>query len=79
MVLVLHPLHIFELEQLENGWSYGIKNYRIEVIYNGIISIQNLIQIYQLVQKLLGENTQTDTQEAGWWSYKVPFHFWKVG
>jgi hypothetical protein len=33
--------------------SYGIKNYDIEVIFIGTISLLNSIKIYQLLQKLL--------------------------
>jgi hypothetical protein len=33
--------------------SYGIKNYDVEVIFIGTISLLNSIKIYQLLQKLL--------------------------
>jgi hypothetical protein len=38
-------------------------------------SLLNLIKIYQLVQKLLGGDTQTDRQ-TDWWSHKPHFPFW---
>jgi hypothetical protein len=42
---------------------YGIKKFRVEVIFNDMISLPNFIQIYQLVQKLLGgTHRQTDRQ-----------------
>jgi hypothetical protein len=36
-----------------------IKNYCIEVPFNGITSLRNIMKIYQAVQKLLVEDTQT--------------------
>jgi hypothetical protein len=39
---------------------YGIKMYGIEVTFNGMTPLLNFIKIYQLVQKLLGGDTQTD-------------------
>jgi hypothetical protein len=44
------------------GWRYGIKKYGVEVTFNGMTSLLNFIQIYQLVQKLLAGDTQTDRQ-----------------
>jgi hypothetical protein len=37
-----------------NGCSYGIKNYGVEVTFNGMTSLLNVIKIYQLVQKFKG-------------------------
>jgi len=45
-----------------NGCSYGIKNYGVEVIFNGMTSLLNFIKIYQLVQKLIGGGGQTHRQ-----------------
>jgi hypothetical protein len=40
---------------------YGIKKYGIEVTFNGMTSLLDLIKIYQLVQKLLRvTHRQTD-------------------
>jgi hypothetical protein len=60
LVQVLHPPQKFERPPFCNGWRYGIKKYGIEVIFNGMTSLLNYITIYQLVQKLLGWDTQTD-------------------
>jgi hypothetical protein len=38
----------------------GLKKYSFEVTFNGMTSLLNFIKIYQLVQKLLGGDTQTD-------------------
>jgi hypothetical protein len=35
-------------------WRCGIKNYGVEVTFNGMTSLLNFIKIYHLVQKLLG-------------------------
>jgi hypothetical protein len=59
MVQVRHSPQDFERRPFLNGWSYGIKNYRVEVPFNGITFLPNFMKIYQSVQKLLGE-TQTD-------------------
>jgi hypothetical protein len=40
----------------------GLKKYGVEVTFNGMTSLLTFIKIYQLVQKLLGEETQTDRQ-----------------
>jgi hypothetical protein len=58
-----------------NGWIYSIKNYGVEVTFNGMTSLLNLIKLYQLVQKFMGWG-QTDTQ-TGWWSHKPTFSFRK--
>jgi hypothetical protein len=39
----------------------GLK-YGIEITFNGITSLLNVIKIYQLVQKLLGGDTHTHRQ-----------------
>jgi hypothetical protein len=64
LVQVLHPPQKFERPPFCNGWSYGIKKYDVEVIFNGMTSLLNFIKIYQLVQKLLGGDTQTDRQDG---------------
>jgi hypothetical protein len=73
-VQVLHPPQKFERPPLWNGWRYGIKKYGVEVTFKGMTSLLNFIKIYQLVQKLLGGDTQTDRQ-TDWWSHKphIPF------
>jgi len=58
-----NPPQKFERPPFWNGCSYGIKNYGVEVTFNGMTSLLNFIKIYQLVQKLIGG--QTDTQ-TGW-------------
>jgi len=45
-VKVLKPPQNFERPRFWNGSSYRIKNYGIEVIFNGMTSLQNLIQFY---------------------------------
>jgi hypothetical protein len=45
-------------QPFQNGWSYGIKNYCIEVSLNGISCLPNFMEIYQSVQKLLVGNRQ---------------------
>jgi hypothetical protein len=57
-----------------NGWRYGIKKYGFEVTFNGMTSLLNFIKIYQLVQKLLEGDPQTDRQ-TDWWSHKSYFPF----
>jgi hypothetical protein len=49
---VVHPTHKSKPQQFYNGWSYGIKEYRIEVPSNCITSIPHLVKIYQVVQKI---------------------------
>jgi hypothetical protein len=61
MVQVLHPPQKFERPPSWNGWRYGIKEYGVEIIFNGMTFLPNFIKIYQLVQNLLG-GTQTDRQ-----------------
>jgi hypothetical protein len=53
-----------------NGFSYSIKNYSTEVIFNGMTSLLNFIKIYQLVQKLIG---QTHRQEGDLISLQFSF------
>jgi hypothetical protein len=63
LVQVLHPPQKFERPPFWNGWRYGNKKYGVKVTFNGMISLLNLIKIYQLVQKLLGgTDIQTDRQ-----------------
>jgi hypothetical protein len=63
MVQVLHPPQKFERPPFWNGWNYGINKYGIEVTFNGMTSLLNLIKIYKLVQKLWREtHRQTDRQ-----------------
>jgi hypothetical protein len=64
LVQVLHPPQKFERPPFLNGWSYGIRKYGVEVTFNSMTSLLNFIKIYQLVQKLLGEHIdrQTDGQ-----------------
>jgi hypothetical protein len=73
-VQVLYPSQKFEHSPFWSGWRYGIKKYGVEVTFNGISSLLNFIKIYQLVQKLLVGDTQTDGQ-TDWWSHKphIPF------
>jgi hypothetical protein len=49
----------FERLPFWNGCSYSIKNYGVEVSFNSITSLLNLIKIYQLVQKLIEGDRQT--------------------
>jgi hypothetical protein len=42
--------------------NYGIKKYGVDVTFNGITFLLDLIKIYKLVQKLLGGHTRTDRQ-----------------
>jgi hypothetical protein len=37
-----------------NGCSYSIKNYGVEVNFNGMTSLMNFIKIYYFSQKLIG-------------------------
>jgi hypothetical protein len=61
LMQVLHPSQKFERPPFWNGSRYGIKEYGVEVIFNGMTSLLNFIKIYQLVQKLLGGG-HTDRQ-----------------
>jgi hypothetical protein len=70
---VLDPLQKFERPVFWNGWKYDIKNYCVEVTFNCMASLLNLIKIYPLVQTLLVGDTQKDRQtdrETSWWSHK---------
>jgi hypothetical protein len=62
LVKVLHPPQKFVRPPFWNSWRYGIEKYGVEVIFNRMTSLLNFIKIYQLVQKLLGGDTQTDRQ-----------------
>jgi hypothetical protein len=55
----LHSPQKFERPPFWSGYSYGIKNYGIEVTINGMTSLLNFINICQLVQKLI-EGNDTD-------------------
>jgi hypothetical protein len=71
LVQILHRPQKFERPPFWNGWRYGIKKYGVEVTFNGMTSLPYFINIYQLVQKLLGAtHRQTD-----WWSHKPHFPF----
>jgi hypothetical protein len=43
-----------------NCCRYGIKNYGVEAIFNGMTSLLNFIKNYQLVQKLRGAETHRE-------------------
>jgi hypothetical protein len=60
MLQVLHSPQKFERPPFWNGCSYSIKNYVIEVAFNGMTSLLSFIEIYQLVQELIGGKTDTD-------------------
>jgi hypothetical protein len=64
LLQVLHPPQRFERPPFWNGYVYSIKYYGVEVTFNGMTYLLNLIKIYQFY-KLLGA---TDTQTA-WWSH----------
>jgi hypothetical protein len=49
----LHPLQKFERPPFWNGWSYGIKDNRVDVTFSGMTSQLNLTNFYQLIQMLL--------------------------
>jgi hypothetical protein len=68
----MHPTNNFEPQPFLIGWSYGIKNYYIEVTLNGITWLPNNMKLYQALPKLLVEDTQTD-----WWFDKPTFVFAK--
>jgi hypothetical protein len=53
-VQVLHSPQKFERPPCGNGCGYSIENYGIEVALNGMISPLNFIEIYQLIQTLMG-------------------------
>jgi hypothetical protein len=44
-----------------NDWSYGIRNYGVEVAFGDITCLLNFIKIYQSVQKLGGGGAHTRT------------------
>jgi hypothetical protein len=44
--------------------SYGIKNYGTEGMFNVTTSVLDFMKIYQLVDKLLEGDTQTDRQHG---------------
>jgi hypothetical protein len=47
-----------------NGCSYNIKTYGVEIAFNGMTSLLNFRQTYQLVQKLIeGTDGQTHRQD----------------
>jgi hypothetical protein len=57
MVQILHLPKTFECPLF---WScFSIKNYGIEVTFNGIIFLLNFVKMYQLAQMSIGG---TDTQ-----------------
>jgi hypothetical protein len=49
----LLPPQKFEQPQFWNGCSCRITNYDIKVIFNGMTSLLNFIEIYQFIQKLM--------------------------
>jgi hypothetical protein len=44
----VHPPEKFERTPFWTGCSYVIKNYGVEVTFNGMTSLLNFIKIYQL-------------------------------
>jgi hypothetical protein len=62
LVQILHSLQKFECLPFWNFLSYGIKIYGVEVIFNGMTSLQNFIKITSFVYNLLwgGAHIQTD-------------------
>jgi hypothetical protein len=62
LVQVLHLPQKFERPPFCNGWRYGIIKYGVEITFDGMTSLLNVIKIYQLVPKLLGGDTQADGQ-----------------
>jgi hypothetical protein len=54
---VLHPRQKFERLPFWNGCSYGIKNYGIEVIFNGTTFLINFTKLNQFFEKLIGAHT----------------------
>jgi hypothetical protein len=73
LVQVLHPPQKFERPPFWNGWRYEIKKYGVKVTFNGVTSLLNFIKVYQLVEKLLGVDTQTDRQSGYLISLTFPF------
>jgi uncharacterized iron-regulated protein len=74
------PTNNFEPQSLQNGWNYGIKNYCIEIHLNGVTSLQNIMKIYQAVQKLLVGDTHAHThrhRQTDWILDKPTFIFGK--
>jgi hypothetical protein len=57
LLQVLLPPRKFDRLQFLNNSSYGIENYGVEITFNGMTSLLTSKEIYLLVQKLLGENT----------------------
>jgi hypothetical protein len=54
---ILHPPQKPERPLLWNGCSYGIKNYGVRVIFNGITFLQNFTKLYQMDKKLIAGQT----------------------
>jgi hypothetical protein len=57
LVQVLHPPQKFERPPYWYDCSYGIRNHGIEITYNGMTSLLSFIKRYQLVQKMMGVDT----------------------
>jgi hypothetical protein len=60
MVQLMHPPQKLEPKHSKVVEAMGLKKYRFEVPITGVICLQNFMKIYQSVQTLLGEYTQTD-------------------
>lgn len=58
----MHPDGKFERQPFWHVWSYEIKVYGADIIFNGMTPTLNFIKVYRLVQKLIeGTITQADT------------------
>jgi hypothetical protein len=56
-----HPPREFELQPFWNSYSYGVRSDGLEVTFNGMKSVVNLIKTYELFQKLVaGGGTYAD-------------------
>jgi hypothetical protein len=77
--LIITSFTSIEINLIINYWSYGIKNYCINVPLNDITSVPHFVKIYQAVQKLLVGDRQTDrptdwlTDWETWLFYKYTF------
>jgi len=59
-VTVVHAPQESEHLSFWNLWSYGIKNYGVEAISNGMTTLPNFRKIGELVQQLMGTDTYTE-------------------
>jgi hypothetical protein len=65
LLIVLHPPQKYERPSFLNRCSYGIKNYVIEVTFNGMTFLLNFVKNLPICSEVYGGTGA----QRGWWSF----------